>query len=80
MNNMVIAAHDSWFHFGRIHTLKSGDSVKFTDASGNQFDYCVDAVDVVSPNSVDDVTNGKWPLTLFTCTLDAQNRVVVRCK
>lgn len=79
-NNMVIAAHDSWFHFGRIHTLKSGDSVKFTDASGNQFDYCVDAVDVVSPNSVDDVTNGKWPLTLFTCTLDAQNRVVVRCK
>ena len=40
----------------------------------------MDAVDVVSPNSVDDVTNGKWPLTLFTCTLDAQNRVVVRCK
>lgn len=79
-NNMVIAAHDSWFHFGRIHTLKSGDSVKFTDASGNQFDYCVDVVDVVSPNSVDDVTSGKWPLTLFTCTLDAQNRVVVRCK
>lgn len=79
-NNMVIAAHDSWFHFGRIHTLKSGDSVKFTDASSNQFDYCVDAVDVVSPNSVDDVTSDKWPLTLFTCTLDAQNRVVVRCK
>lgn len=79
-NNMVIAAHDSWFHFGRIHTLKSGDSVTFTDASGNEFDYCVDAVDVVSPNSVDDVTSGKWPLTLFTCTLDALNRVVVRCK
>lgn len=79
-NNMVIAAHDSWFHFGRIHTLKSGDSVKFTDASGNEFEYSVDTIDVVSPESVDDVTSGKWTLTLFTCTLDAQNRVVVRCK
>lgn len=79
-NNMVIAAHDSWFHFGRIHTLKSGDSVTFTDASGNEFEYSVDTIDVVSPESVDDVTSGKWTLTLFTCTLDAQNRVVVRCK
>lgn len=79
-NNMVIVAHNYWFHFGRLNTLKSGDEVIFTDVSGNQFKYSVDAMDVVSPESVADVTNGKWPLTLVTCTLDSQNRVVVRCK
>ena len=79
-NNMVIIAHNYWFHFGRLHTLKSGDEIIFTDASGNTFKYCVDAMDVVSPESVAEVTNGKWPLTLVTCTLDSQNRVVVRCK
>lgn len=79
-NNMVIAAHDSWFHFGRLSTLNQGDEVIFTDVSGNRFEYSVDVIEAVKPNSVEDVTSGKWPLTLFTCTLDAQNRVVVRCK
>ena len=79
-NNMVIAAHDSWFHFGRLSTLNQGDEVIFTDVSGNRFEYSVDVIEAVKPNSVEDVTSGKWPLTLFTCTLEAQNRVVVRCK
>ena len=79
-SNMVIIAHNYWFHFGRLNTLKSGDEVIFTDASGNCFKYVVDAMDVVSPESVAEVTNGKWPLTLVTCTLDSQNRIVVRCK
>lgn len=78
--NMVIIAHNYWFHFGRLNTLKSGDEVIFTDASGNCFKYSVDAMDVVGPESVSEVTNGKWPLTLVTCTLDSQNRIVVRCK
>lgn len=79
-SNMVIIAHNYWFHFGRLNTLKSGDDVIFTDASGNCFKYSVDAMDVVSPESVAEVTNGKWSLTLVTCTLDSQNRIVVRCK
>lgn len=79
-SNMVIIAHNYWFHFGRLNTLKSGDEIIFIDASGNQFKYSVDAMDVVSPESVAEVTNGKWPLTLVTCTLDSQNRIVVRCK
>lgn len=78
--NMVIAAHNSWYHFGRLNTLKAKNKVIFTDAAGNRFVYRVDAIEVLRPNSVKDVTSGKWPLTLFTCTLDAQNRVVVRCK
>lgn len=79
-SNMVIVAHNYWFHFGRLNTLKSGDEIIFTDVSGNCFKYSVDAMDVVGPESVAEVTNGKWPLTLVTCTLDSQNRIVVRCK
>lgn len=78
--NMVIAAHNSWYHFGKLNTLKAKNKVIFTDAAGNRFVYRVDAIEALRPNSVKDVTSGKWPLTLFTCTLDAQNRVVVRCK
>lgn len=78
--NMVIAAHNSWYHFERLNTLKAKNKVIFTDAAGNRFVYRVDAIEALRPNSVKDVTSGKWPLTLFTCTLDAQNRVVVRCK
>lgn len=79
-SNMVIIAHNYWFHFGRLNTLKSGDEIIFTDVSGNCFKYSVAAKDVVGPESVAEVTNGKWPLTLVTCTLDSQNRIVVRCK
>ena len=71
-NNMVIAAHNSWFHFGRLNTLHNGDKIIFTDVNGNSFEYGVDAIEALKPNSVEDVTNGKWPLTLYTCTLDMQ--------
>lgn len=78
--NMVIAAHNSWFHFGRIHSLDPGSKVVFTDALGNQFVYHVAVVESLEPDSVEDMTSSEYPLTLFTCTLDAKNRVTVRCK
>lgn len=78
--NMVIAAHNSWFHFGRIHSLDPGSKVVFTDAFGNQFVYHVAVVESLEPDSVEDMTSSDYPLTLFTCTLDAKNRVTVRCK
>lgn len=78
--NMVIAAHNSWFHFGRIHSLDPGSKVVFTDAFGNQFVYHVVLIETLTPDSVEDMTSSEYPLTLFTCTLDAKNRVTVRCK
>ena len=78
--NMVFAAHNSWVHFGRIHSLDPGSKVVFTDALGNQFVYHVAVVESLTPDSVEDMTSSEYPLTLFTCTLDAKNRVTVRCK
>lgn len=58
----------------------SGSQVVFTDALGNHFEYRVVLIETLTPDSVEDMTSSDYPLTLFTCTLDAKNRVTVRCK
>lgn len=78
--DLVIAAHNYQFHFGGLRTLPEGSEVFFTDAVGNRFSYYVAVTEALTPWSVDDMTSGEWPLTLFTCTLDSQNRVTVRCE
>ena len=78
--DLVIAAHNYQSHFGGLRTLPEGSEVFFTDAVGNRFSYSVAVTEALTPGSVDDMTSGEWPLTLFTCTLDSQNRVTVRCE
>lgn len=78
--DLVIAAHNYQSHFGGLRTLPEGSEVFFTDAVGNRFSYYVAITEALTPWSVDDMTSGEWPLTLFTCTLDSQNRVTVRCE
>lgn len=78
--NLVIAAHNYQSHFGGLRTLPEGSEVFFTDAVGNRFSYYVAVTEALTPWSVDDMTSREWPLTLFTCTLDSQNRVTVRCE
>lgn len=78
--DLVIAAHNYQSHFGGLRTLPEGSEVFFTDAMGNRFSYYVAVTEALTPWSVDDMTSGEWPLTLFTCTLDSQNRVTVRCE
>lgn len=78
--DLVIAAHNYQSHFGGLRTLPEGSEVFFTDVVGNRFSYYVAVTEALTPWSVDDMTSGEWPLTLFTCTLDSQNRVTVRCE
>ena len=79
-DDMVIMAHNYRSQFGRIRRLKAGNRITFTDMDGNAFHYRVNAVEVLSSYEVEKVTNGEWDLTLFTCTLGGQNRIVVRCE
>ena len=79
MNNMVIAAHNYNSHFGHLKDLSPGDEVTFTDVDGNVFQYEVSAIEILSPLAVEEMTNGDWDLTLFTCTVSGQSRVTVRC-
>lgn len=79
LNSMVIAAHNYYSHFGYLKDLSPGDEVTFTDVDGNIFRYEVSALEILSPFAVEEMTNGDWDLTLFTCTVGGQSRVTIRC-
>lgn len=78
-DDLVIAAHNYPSHFGMLSTLKKDDEVFFTDMEGITHRYEVDAVDVLAPEALEEMTGAGYDLTLFTCTYGGTNRVTVRC-
>jgi sortase A len=78
-NNMVIAAHNYKSHFGYIGMLPIGSLVTFTDADNNVFYYNVAEIEQIQPNKPEQMKEGDWDLTLFTCTLSGKYRTAVRC-
>lgn len=79
-DNLVICAHNFDRHFGPIRNLSPGDTIYFTDMDGSVWHYEVDAVDILAPTQVEDMTAGDYDLTLFTCTYGGATRVTVRCE
>lgn len=78
-DDLVIAAHNYKSHFGMLETLEEGAAVYFTDAEGNVTAYTVGLVEKVMPDQVEYVKESDWELTLYTCTLGGQSRIVARC-
>ncbi len=79
LDDFVIGAHNYDRHFGRIGTLAHGDEVIFTDMDGNVFTYQVMSIETLQPYEGEILRNGEWDLSLFTCTVGGQSRIVVRC-
>lgn len=79
-SDFVIAAHNFAAHFGKIHGLRQGDAVTFTDARGVTYQYEVSAIETLEGTDVSKMQEGDWDLTLFTCTLGGKQRVTVRCR
>ena len=75
----MIAAHNYSGHFGNINKLVSDDVIRFIDLSGNVYVYQVDELITIDGKNIEEMINGDWDLTLFTCTLGGQSRVTVRC-
>lgn len=78
-NDLVIAAHNYYSHFGYLRDLSQGDPVVFTDVDGNVFRYEVFEIETLSSTSVAEMTGGDWDLTLFACTIGGKKRITVRC-
>lgn len=78
-NTLIIAAHNYASHFGQLKELLTGDRVLFTDIDGNRFYYTVSELEILLPSATDEMENGDWDLTLFTCTIGGQSRVTLRC-
>lgn len=79
LDTMVIGAHNYVTHFGSLGLMKYGDEVIFTDMDGNVFRYEVVDFESLLPNQAEDLTSGDWDLSLYTCTFNRQNRLVLRC-
>lgn len=77
--NLVIAAHNYPQHFGGLSELEKGAEVICADMEGREWHYAVEAVEVLSPEAVEEMTGAGYALTLFTCTYGGANRVTVRC-
>lgn len=77
---LVIAAHNYRSHFGSLKALQTGDLVTFTDVEGNLFLYQVSMTETLMPTDVEEMKDGGWDLTLFTCTVGGSYRVTVRCE
>lgn len=78
-DDLVIAAHNYPAHFGKLKELQSGEAVLFTDAEGVANAYTVAAMEILMPEDVEEMTDGTWALTLFTCTYGGESRIAVRC-
>ena len=76
---LIVAGHNYPSHFGGLKQLRAGDAISLEDADGNRFDYEVAEVEILPPDAVEEMTEGDWDLTLFTCTLGGGSRVTVRC-
>lgn len=79
-DNLVICAHNFDRHFGPVRNLSPGDYVFFTDMDGTVWKYKVVVVDILAPTQIDDMINGDFDLSLFTCTYGGKTRVTVRCE
>lgn len=78
--NMVICGHNYPAHFGTLRNLHYGDMVEFEDVDGNVFHYRVAEIEILPYSALEEMTAGKYALSLFTCDLNRTNRVTVRCE
>lgn len=78
-DNMIIAGHNYPSHFGNLDRLPTGAKVRFTDVEGNEFTYTLKWVDILEPEQTEEMLEGDWDLSLFTCTYDLSRRNVLRC-
>ena len=80
LNNMIICAHNYSSHFGKLKSLSEGDVATFTDMAGNVFIYKMVERETLNSTDIEEMEDGDWDLTLFTCTVGGKTRVTIRFK
>ncbi len=77
--DMVIAAHNTNDFFGRIDSLRPGDTVTFTDVNGRVYRYVVSHGELLQVGQVSEARNNGYALGLYTCAYDGTLRFIVLC-
>lgn len=83
VGNFCIAGHNYGPSnmFQDIKKLKVNDEIYLTDTNGDKFKYQIYDIYTVLPNETECLsqkTDGKIELTLITCTLDSERRIIVK--
>ncbi len=83
VGNFCIAGHNygPTNMFQNIKKLKINHEIYLTDTNGNKFKYLIYDIYTVLPNEtgcLSQKTNGNTELTLITCTLDSERRIIVK--
>jgi sortase A len=78
-NNMVVAGHSYKSIFGKLSSnLTEGDIIYFKSLAGNIYKYKLDNIEYLLPTDVQEMQNGDWDFTVFTCSYDNQKRIAYR--
>ena len=80
LNNLILCGHNYASHFGKLKSLSEGDVATFTDMAGNVFIYKMVERETLNPSDIEEMEDGDWDLTLFTCTVGGKTRVTIRFK
>ena len=85
VGNLCIAGHNyrNQKFFSKVPDLPVGDIIEITDLSNNTVRYKIYDIYTVLPNETQCLsqrTNGKTELTLITCTLDSERRIIVKAQ
>lgn len=87
IGNLSIAGHNyrNKRFFSKVPTLKKGDRIRITDASGKKVNYTVFDKYEVDPKNTDCINDvpgkeNKRVVTIITCTNDSKKRVIVQAE
>lgn len=78
-DDAVIAGHNYDKHFLTLHKVQPGDYLTFTDMTGYTIEYGVVETKIIDPRNVSEAVDSGYDLTLYTCTIGGQSRVLVCC-
>ncbi len=79
-NDLIILGHNYDHHFGRLKNCHVGDKVIFTDVNGEITNYTISSMENLHKKELDKLTGTDADLTIFTCTIGGQYRIVLRCE
>lgn len=78
-DDLVIAAHNYYNHFGQIKSLPIDSLVSFTDMDGYVTQYSVSKIETLPPTAVESVLHSDYDLILYTCTYGGRSRIAAFC-
>ncbi|MBE6007852.1 MAG: sortase [Lachnospiraceae bacterium] len=78
--DLIIMGHNYKSHFKSLESISEGVELTFTDIGGNEHIFMVAEMEMLDKTDIDKLDTKEYPLTLFTCNLSGQGRIVVRCK